>query len=456
MTKTFTGQTLIPGNPRLAVAALGFFGFLAAPAAFAQVAPPLGTTQQFGLLGGSAATGATGTGAQVNGDVGSSPTATISNFPPSTVTPPFLLHLANDAVVQQAHLDGITAFNALNQGPGTVLADNLTGVVLTSGIYTFTTGTPNLPSGTTLTLNGPGNFVLIAGSTLDAGTNSVVTGTADPCKVFWQVGSSATLIGNRFMGTVIANTSVTIGSATSLVGKAIANNGAVTLSGSGPNAIGGCSTPAAPVCPAITVSPTSLLAGTAGVAYNQVVTASGGLAPYAFGVTTGSLPAGLTLSTSGTVSGTPAGAGSSTLTIRATDFNACFADRVYTVAVAAGGCPTIAVSPSTLPGGTTGVVYNQALTGSGGLAPYTFIVAAGSLPAGLTLTGGVLSGTPTAGSTFTIRGTDANGCFGDRIYTFAVIPPVPTMGEWAKIMLFLALGLAGFLGLRRQTGGRRA
>ena len=372
MTKTITRQTLRAGVALLPVVALGLSAILfAAPAAFAQVAPPLGTTQQFTLLGGSAATGATGLGSQVNGDVGSSPTATISNFPPSTVTPPFILHLANDAVVQQAHLDGITAFNGLNQGAGTVIPDNLTGAILTTGIYTFTTGAPNLPNNTTLTLSGPGVFVLRAGSTLIAGTGSTVNliGGANPCNVFWQVGSSATLIGVTFSGTIIANTSVTIGSGSNLVGKAIANNGAVTLSGAGTNAVGGCATPSAAVCPVITVSPASLLGGTVGVPYTQVLTASGGVAPYAFGPVTGSLPAGLSLSVGGTLSGTPTSAGSSTFTIRAVDFNACFADRVYTI---------------------------------------------------------------------------------------AVIPPVPTMGEWAKILLFLALGLAGFLGMRKQTGGRRA
>ncbi|MEO8359959.1 MAG: IPTL-CTERM sorting domain-containing protein [Vicinamibacteria bacterium] len=455
MTKTI--NPLRRGISLLPLAGLGLIAQLVgAPAAFAQMAPPLGTTQRFTLLGGSAATGASGLGAQIDGDVGSSPTATVSNFPPSTVTPPFILHLGNDAVVQQAHLDGITAFNGLNQGAGMVIADNLSGATLTSGVYTFMTGAPNLPSGATLTLSGPGIFVLRAGTTLNAGTNSTVNliGGANACNVFWQVGSSATLIGTTFSGTVIANTSVTIGSGASLVGRAIANNGAVTLSGAGPNAVGGCATAVVPVCPLITISPISLVAGTAGVPYNQMLMASGGSSPYVFGLTAGSLPAGLTLSTGGTVSGTPAGAGSSTFTIRATDFNACVADMAYMLAVAPLGC-TVTVSPVTLPNGTKGVPYTQTLTASGGVAPYAFTVVAGSLPAGLTLAGDVLSGTPTAGSTFTIRATAANGCFGDHIYTFGAVDPVPTMGEWGMVLLFATLGLAGFAGMRKQTGGRR-
>lgn len=386
MTKSLTRQTSFYADPRLAVSLFGVCAFLAASPAFAQVAPPLGTTQQFTLLGSSAVTGATGVGAQVNGDVGSSPTATISNFLPSTVTPPFILHLTNDPVVQQARLDGITAFVGLNQGAGTTIPDNLTGAVLTSGIYTFTTGAPNLPVGTTLTLSGPGIFVLRAGSSLTAGVGSTVNliGGANPCNVFWQVGSSATLNGITFAGTVIANTSVTIGSASNLVGKAIANNGAVTVAGAGPNAIGGCATPVAPVCPAITLSPAALAGGTMGVAYNQVVTASGGLAPYTFQVTSGSLPAGLTLTAGGTVSGTPTGAGSSNFTIRATDSNACFGSRAYTITVSAVAPPP--PTPTPVP----------------------------------------------------------------------PIPPVPTMGEWAMIILALLLGVAAYFGMRGQTGGHRA
>lgn len=248
MTNTSTRHTSRDGNPLLPVAALGLIALLfAAPAAFAQVAPPLGVTQQFTLLGSSAATGATGLGAQVNGDVGSSPTATVSNFPPSTVTPPFILHLANDLTVQQARLDGITAFNALNQPvpPANILADNLAAApILFSGVYSFTLGAPDLPVGATLTLSGPGIFVFRAASTLTANVTSTVSliGGANPCNVFWQVGSSAILNGVTFPGTVIANTSVTIGSGSNLQGRAIANNGAVTVAGAGPNAIGGCST----------------------------------------------------------------------------------------------------------------------------------------------------------------------------------------------------------------------
>lgn len=181
--------------------------------ALAQTAPPLGLLQQFGALGGTAVTGQAGNGAVINGDVGSSPTPTISNFPPSSVLLPFVLHLANDATVQQAQIDATTAYNTLAiQGPGTVLADNLATVgPLTSGIYSFALGAPDLPAGATLTLNGPGVFVFNVASTLTANVLSNVVGTANSCNIYWRVGSSATLNGNSFSGNVIALASVTVG-----------------------------------------------------------------------------------------------------------------------------------------------------------------------------------------------------------------------------------------------------
>jgi hypothetical protein len=219
-----------------------------APAA-AQSAPPLGVLQQFSVLGNSGVTGSTGAGTLVGGDVGSSPTPSISNFPPSSVAPGFTLHLANDATVQQAHADANTAYNFLAaQGPGTVLAAQLDGAVLTSGIYSFAGGAADLAALGTLTLNGPGVFVFQVDSALTANVGSNVVGTADPCSVFWRVGTSATLNGISFRGNVIADASITVGSGSNVTGKAIAGRGAtgaVTMAGAGGNTIGGCA--AAPI-----------------------------------------------------------------------------------------------------------------------------------------------------------------------------------------------------------------
>jgi len=224
---------------------VGFATLLCSPfPALAQTAPSLGVAQRFGALGNSGVTGSTGAGTVVNGDVGSSPTASITNFPPSSVTPGSTLHLTNDSTVQLAHTDAITAYNFLAaQGPGTVLAAQLNGAVLTSGIYSFAGGAADLAALGTLTLNGPGIFIFQVDSALTANVGSNVVGTADPCSVFWRVGTSATLNGISFRGNVLADASITVGSGSNVTGKAIAGTGptgAVTMAGAGGNTIGGC------------------------------------------------------------------------------------------------------------------------------------------------------------------------------------------------------------------------
>jgi len=154
--------------------------------------------------------------------------------------------------------------------------------------------------------------------------------------------------------------------------------------------------------------------GMVGTAYSQPITASGGLAPYTYTVTIGTLPTGLTLSAAGLLSGTPTAVGTSAVTIRGTDANGCFASTAYAIVIAAAGvCPVITLSPATLPLGTVGAAYSQTLTAAGGTAPYVYTITAGALPTGMALSPtGVLSGTPTVAgtSTPTIRATDANGC----------------------------------------------
>ncbi|MFN7973093.1 MAG: Ig domain-containing protein [Acidobacteriota bacterium] len=172
-------------------------------------------------------------------------------------------------------------------------------------------------------------------------------------------------------------------------------------------------------CPAITVTPPTLPAGSVGVPYSQTLGANGGTAPYTFAVTAGALPPGLTLTTGGVLSGTPTTGGSFSFTVTATDANGCPGVRSYQFLI----CGNISLSPASLPNGLVGQAYSQTITGSGGTAPYTFAITAGTVPPGLTLaTTGVLSGTPTTSGTysFTATATDANGCAGGRPYTIQI------------------------------------
>lgn len=117
-------------------------------------------------------------------------------------------------------------------------------------------------------------------------------------------------------------------------------------------------------------------------------------------------------------------------------------------------CPVITVDQGTLPNGTVGAAYSQTLTASGGAAPYTFTVTGGALPPGLTLAAsGLLSGTPTTAGTFTftVRGTDVNGCFAERTIPLVVTTAVPTLPQAVALLLGLGLTAVGYLRLRRRT-----
>lgn len=177
--------------------------------------------------------------------------------------------------------------------------------------------------------------------------------------------------------------------------------------------------------PTIAVSPTTLPNPTAGVAYSQTLTASGGSPAYAFAITSGALPQGLTL-TGNAIAGTPTLTGTFTFTATATDSLGFTGSRAYTVTVAA---PTIAVAPTTLPAPTVGAPYSQALSASGGTPPYGFAITAGALPSGLTMAGGTISGTPTAAGTFnlTVTATDSLGFTGSRTYATTVGAPTVTL-----------------------------
>ena len=162
----------------------------------------------------------------------------------------------------------------------------------------------------------------------------------------------------------------------------------------------------------LAVSTTTLPGGIVSSAFSQSLAATGGTTPYTWAVASGTLPAGLTLSAAGVISGTPTAAGTSSFTVRVTDSAAATATRALSIDITAATLPApLAVSTATLPGGIVSSAYSQSLAATGGTTPYTWAVAIGTLPAGLTLSAaGVISGTPTAAGTsnFTVRVTDAS------------------------------------------------
>jgi hypothetical protein len=167
----------------------------------------------------------------------------------------------------------------------------------------------------------------------------------------------------------------------------------------------------------LAITTASLPAGTVASPYpSTTLQASGGVSPYTWALASGSsLPAGLSLSTGGVISGTPATAGSYSLTFVVTDSLTPPDTAQATLALTISGAPSappLALTTTTLPNATLNTAYSATLTATGGVTPYTFSLAnSTSLPAGLTLSSaGVISGTPTkAGSTsFSIQVVDSS------------------------------------------------
>jgi len=161
----------------------------------------------------------------------------------------------------------------------------------------------------------------------------------------------------------------------------------------------------------LTISTSSLASGASGAAYSQTLVASGGTPNYTWSITSGSLPAGLTLGAgTGLISGKPTASGTSSFTVSVSDSGNPVQTKSASLSIAIAG-PTFTITSSTLAAATVGTAYSQTLAANGGTLPYIWSITSGSLPAGLTLSsGGLISGTPTASGSYkiTITVTDSS------------------------------------------------
>jgi len=246
------------------VICLLFFLALASNA-FAQ-APNLQTAGNFAVLAGGGIVSADA-GTTIVGNVGSSPTPTVTGLLASQVTG--TLYTAANAVLTTAQSDLTAAYvDAAGRPSCTALTGALgtgTNANLGPGLYCYSSSA--LLNGT-LTLTGSSTDVWIfqIGSTLTTATGATVAfaGGASPCNVYWQVGSSATIeTGNTFAGNIMALASITLNGG-SLSGRALARNGTVTISGK-ETIISGCSSGTSSA-PTIVVSPvnSSIVCGASG------------------------------------------------------------------------------------------------------------------------------------------------------------------------------------------------
>src|ERR1017187_6785291 len=229
----------------------------------------------------------------------------------------------------------------------------------------------------------------------------------------------------------------------SIVFKATASSMTVTTSGTFPGLAGSCvgtgtaalqvglakqipiiinGVKSAPLSCSLPTANCAVIVAEQGVPITPVtLTASGGAGgPYTFTAT--GLPAGLSISTSGTISGTPTVSGTFPYTVTITDVNGNKGSISCSVTVN----PPPQLTCSATNSGEVGVPFNSGpITVTGGTSPYTFSIGSGTLPAGLTLntSTGAVTGTPTAAGTFTIKVTDANGVVGTGTCAITIVGP---------------------------------
>lgn len=176
--------------------------------------------------------------------------------------------------------------------------------------------------------------------------------------------------------------------------------------------------------PVILIAPSALTGGTVGAAYSESIIASGGIATYSYAITAGALPAGLTLSSTGSLSGTPTAGGTFNFTVTATSSSTGVGaphtgSRAYSTTFLPA---TVLLPATTLANGTQNSAYSTTLNpASGGTSPYSYAVTAGALPAGITLNTatGALTGTPTASGTFNFAVTATDSSTGTGPYSSA-------------------------------------
>jgi hypothetical protein len=206
------------------------FAALATPVAAQAAEVDLGTAHPFSVLGGSTVTN-TGT-TNLAGDLGVSPGAVADV---GTLNQGGARYELLSPVSLQAQTDLTTAYNtAANEASSANLSGQNVGArTLTAGTYTYSSSA--IMTGQ-LTLDAQGDpasrWIFQIGSDLTTASNSSVllTNGASPCNVYWQVGSSATLgTDTDFVGTIMADQSITTQTGTTVLGRALARIAAVNL-----------------------------------------------------------------------------------------------------------------------------------------------------------------------------------------------------------------------------------
>ncbi len=228
----------------IAVLAVTFTLGLAGLAYASHATVNLGTADSFAILAGSTVTDANPS--DITGDVGLSPATGAGILVPCAevdgtifsvdAAGPLPCRVTNPGLLTTAKNDLTTAYNDAAGRSATTIGTELAGATLADGTYVTDSTTFEIAGAGTLTLDGQGNpnavFIFQMGTTLVTGSSStvVLTGGAQACNVFWQVGSSATLgTGSNFVGTIMADQSITDDGGSTVEGRLLARIAAVNL-----------------------------------------------------------------------------------------------------------------------------------------------------------------------------------------------------------------------------------
>jgi len=418
----------------------------------AQSPVTLGSTSTFAVLGASTVTNTGNT--VIVGNLGVSPGTAVTGFPPGIVTGGSI-HAA-DATAATAQNDLTTAYlDAAGRGFVTFNSGgDIGGTIIMPGVYKSISSTLGITG--TVTLNGNGNsnsvFIFQIPSTLTtAAGNSFVNliNGAQASNVFWQVGSSATLGTNTvFNGTILAQASVTLTTGAVLNGRALARTGAVTLDTNAVTNPGPAGTPGAlsltcPFTPGVLNQP-----------YASALLATGGLPPYAYSITLGNLPTGLTLNiVTGTITGTPTASGLFSFTARVQDSTTAAVTTPCSINILA--APPV-LSLTCAPGsGQVTVSFASALSATGGVPAYAYSISAGNLPNGLGINAstGAITGIPTVAGTFTYTGRVVDSASNNATSSCSInilAAPLPTTPAPPSLILLLTAMLLGGLYQMRE------
>ena len=293
----------------------------------------------------------------------------------------------------------------------------ISGTPTASGTFTFVvqakdSGSPaqTASANESITVNAGSSKLTITTTSLAAGKggssySASLSATGGKPNYTWSISSGSLPVGlSLSSGGVISGTPTANGMSTFTV--AVKDSGSPAQTTSAQESITVTASTST-----LTIATTSLGAAQKGSSYSATLAAGGGTPGYTWSIASGNLPAGLSLSSGGVISGTPTANGTATFTVAEKDSGSPAQTSSAQESITVSAAPaTLTITSTSLGAGQTGSSYSTTLSASGGTPNYTWSLSSGSLPAGLSLSsGGAISGTPTASgtATFTVMVTDS-------------------------------------------------